>query len=51
MSTENIKVIIHQMVTFKIGSESVKMSKRSDNVYYLDDLIDDVGIDATQFSL
>lgn len=45
---ENIKVIIHQMVTFKMGNESVKMSKRSDNVYYLDDLIEDVGIDATQ---
>jgi arginyl-tRNA synthetase len=48
-NTENIKVIIHQMVTFKKGNESFKMSKRSDNVYYLDDLIDDVGIDATQF--
>lgn len=47
--TENIKVIIHQMVTFKKGNESFKMSKRSDNVYYLDDLINDVGIDATQF--
>ncbi|MCX6156496.1 MAG: arginine--tRNA ligase [Ignavibacteriae bacterium] len=46
--TQNIKVIIHQMVTFKMGEESVKMSKRSDNVYYLDDLIDDVGVDATQ---
>jgi arginyl-tRNA synthetase len=44
-----IKVIIHQMVTFKMGAESVKMSKRSDNVYYLDNLITDVGIDATQF--
>lgn len=47
--TEKIKVIIHQMVTFKKGNESFKMSKRSDNVYYLDDLINDVGIDATQF--
>jgi len=48
-NTNNIKVIIHQMVTFKKGKESFKMSKRSDNVYYLDDLIEDVGIDATQF--
>ncbi|MCI0474590.1 MAG: arginine--tRNA ligase, partial [Ignavibacteria bacterium] len=47
--TSKIKVIIHQMVTFKMGNESVKMSKRSDNVYYLDNLIEDVGIDATQF--
>ncbi len=44
-----IKVIIHQMVTFKTGSESFKMSKRSDKSYYLDDLIKDIGTDATQF--
>jgi len=47
--TSNIKVIIHQMVTFKKGKETVKMSKRSDEVYYLDDLIKDIGVDATQF--
>lgn len=46
---EKIKVIIHQMVTFKMGDESVKMSKRSDNVIYLDELIEDIGVDATQF--
>ena len=44
-----IKVIIHQMVTFKTGNESFKMSKRSDKSYYLDDLINDIGADATQF--
>lgn len=48
-NTENIKVIIHQMVTFKKGNESFKMSKRSDKVYYLNDLIEDVGKDVTQF--
>lgn len=37
------------MVTFKRGDESVRMSKRSDNVYYLEELINDVGVDATQF--
>ncbi|HEY5533530.1 MAG TPA: arginine--tRNA ligase [Ignavibacteria bacterium] len=46
---KNIIVIIHQMVTFKEGEKSVKMSKRSDKVYYLNDLLEDVGIDATQF--
>lgn len=45
----SIKVIIHQMVTFKTGNESFKMSKRSDKVYYLDELINDIGVDATQF--
>ena len=44
-----IKVLIHQMVTFKMGDESVKMSKRSDNAVYLDDLIENIGADATQF--
>jgi len=48
-NTDKIKVIIHQMVTFKMGNESVKMSKRSDNVYYLDELISDIGSDAMQF--
>ncbi len=44
-----IKVIIHQMVTFRMGDESVKMSKRSNKVYSLDELIDDIGSDAAQF--
>jgi arginyl-tRNA synthetase len=47
--TGKIKVIIHQMVTFKEGTESVKMSKRSDKAYPLDGLIDEVGADAVQF--
>jgi arginyl-tRNA synthetase len=44
-----IKVIIHQMVTFVQDGKPVKMSKRSDNVYYLDELLDDVGVDVAQF--
>lgn len=47
--SDKIKVIIHQMVTFKRGNESVKMSKRSGESYSLDDLVDDIGADATQF--
>ncbi len=47
--TSKIKVIIHQMVTFVHDGKPVKMSKRSDNVYYLDDLLDDVGEDVAQF--
>lgn len=46
---KKIHVIIHQMVTFKIGDELFKMSKRSDKSYSLDDLIDDIGADAAQF--
>lgn len=48
-NSEKIKVIIHQMVTFKMGDSSFKMSKRSNTAYYLDDLIEDIGVDATQF--
>jgi arginyl-tRNA synthetase len=48
-NTSKIKVIIHQMVTFVQEGKPVKMSKRSDNVYYLDDLLDDVGEDVAQF--
>lgn len=44
-----INVIIHQMVTFKMGDESFKMSGRSDTSYYLDELIEDIGIDAVKF--
>lgn len=47
--SEKIKVIIHQMVTFVQDGKPVKMSKRSDNVYYMDDLLDDIGVDVTQF--
>jgi len=44
-----IKVIIHQMVTFVQDGKLVKMSKRADTVYSLDDLLDDVGVDVAQF--
>lgn len=44
-----IKVIIHQMVVFKTGNETVKMSGRYGTFYSLDDLLEDIGKDATQF--
>ncbi|CAN5603379.1 arginine--tRNA ligase [soil metagenome] len=47
--TSRIKVIIHQMVTLRKGDELLKMSKRSGNVYSLEELIDDIGADAVQF--
>ncbi len=49
LSTDHIDVIIHQMVSFVNEGEAVKMSKRSGNVYYLDDLITDVGVDAVRY--
>ncbi len=47
--TSNVKVIIHQMVSFVNGEEVVKMSKRNANVYTLDELIDEVGSDAVHY--
>lgn len=47
--TGHIDVIIHQMVSFVNEGEAVKMSKRSGNVYYLDELIQDVGRDAVRY--
>lgn len=45
-----IKVIIHQMVVFKTGKEAVKkMGGRFGTFYTLDDLLEDIGKDATQF--
>lgn len=49
LATDHIDVIIHQMVSFVHEGEAVKMSKRSGNVYYLDDLIADVGVDAVRY--
>jgi arginyl-tRNA synthetase len=47
--TKNVKVIIHQMVSFVNGGETVKMSKRNANVYTLDELIEEVGVDAVSY--
>ncbi len=46
---DKVKVIIHQMVSFVAGEEVIKFSKRSGGNYILDELIDDVGTDATKF--
>lgn len=48
LPTAHIDVIIHQMVSFVHEGAAVKMSKRSGNAYSLDDLIDDVGVDAVR---
>lgn len=47
--TDSVKVIIHQMVSFVNGEEIVKMSKRNAKTYTLDDLIEEVGVDAVAY--
>jgi arginyl-tRNA synthetase len=49
LTTDHVDVIIHQMVSFVSEGEAVKMSKRAGNVYLLDDLIKDVGVDAVRY--
>ncbi len=47
--TSHIKVAINQFVTTVVNGEVVKMSTRKGNADLLDDLIDEVGADATRF--
>lgn len=44
-----IKVLIHQFVTLYAGKEKLKMSTRRANFVTLDELIDEVGPDATRW--
>lgn len=44
-----VKVVIHQFVTLLRDGEQVKMSKRLANFVTLDELIEEVGADATRF--
>ena len=46
---EKIKVVIYQFVTIVQNGEAVKMSTRKANYITLDELIDDVGVDATRY--
>ena len=46
---DKVKVIIHQMVSFVSEGELIMFSKRSGGNYLLDELIDDVGTDASKF--
>lgn len=46
--TRRIKVAINQFVTTTINGETVKMSTRKGNADLLDELVDDVGPDATR---
>ena len=47
--TERIKIAINQFVTTTVDGETLKMSTRKGNADLLDDLMDDVGADATRF--
>jgi arginyl-tRNA synthetase len=46
---EQLKVIICQLVTLRRGEEIVKVSKRSGDIITLQEVIDEVGLDACRF--
>jgi arginyl-tRNA synthetase len=45
------EVLIGQLVKITKGGEEVKLSKRAGNIVTLEDLVDEVGVDAARYSL
>ena len=47
----NIEVLIGQLVKIMRGGEEVRLSKRAGDVVTLDELVDEIGVDALRYSL
>ncbi|MFM9135905.1 MAG: arginine--tRNA ligase [bacterium] len=47
----NVEVLIGQLVTMMRGGEEFKMSKRAGTMVTLEDLVEEVGVDAARYSL
>ena len=47
----NIEVLIGQLVKMIKGGEEVRLSKRAGNIVTIEDLVDEVGVDAARYSL
>lgn len=48
---ERVEVLLYQLVHLTRGGEQTKMSKRRGDVVFLDDFVDEVGIDAARWYL
>jgi arginyl-tRNA synthetase len=48
---ERLQIIIHQMVTLKRGGEMVRISKRTGDLITLEEVMNEVGVDACRFLL
>ncbi|HEX6789564.1 MAG TPA: arginine--tRNA ligase [Gaiellaceae bacterium] len=48
---ERVEVLLYQLVHLTKGGEQTKMSKRRGDVVFLDDFIDEIGIDAARWYL
>ena len=49
--SDSVEGLIYQLVHLTRGGEKVKMGKRSGNVVFLDELIDEIGVDAARWYL
>ena len=50
-SRDSLEVLIYQLVHLTKGGEATKMSKRRGDVVFLDDFIDEIGVDAARWYL
>ena len=50
-SEKNIEVLIGQLVKMTKDGQEVKLSKRAGNIITLEDLVDEVGVDAARYTL
>lgn len=48
---KNIELLIGQLVKMMKGGEEVRLSKRAGNIITLDDLVEEVGVDAARYAL
>ena len=48
---DRVEVLIYQLVNLTQGGEATKMSKRRGDVVFLDELIDEIGVDAARWYL
>ena len=48
---ENLQILVGQMVKMLKNGEEVRLSKRAGNIITLEDLVDEVGVDAARYSL
>ena len=51
LDPEAVEIVLYQFVSFLRNGEVVKMSKRSGSIVTLDELLDEVGVDAARFTL
>jgi arginyl-tRNA synthetase len=50
-SGDSVEVLIYQLVHLTRGGEQTKMSKRSGDVVFLDEFLDEIGVDAARWYL